>query len=283
MKLLILTLMFCSGIAIAQEELGKRPGPAELIRQTIADEDTQWAKQQRYVCSYQIITRDHYDTGISTHAVEQSDEIVLLHGKQVRIVDSKTGKEVTGKKEKVVADSQMFSTWRDPLFESVLEHAEFSPQHFERDRAGRSVVVIEYRGDSAYHPTLDIDRIAQSLSGRIVIDPSEKVFVSITGNSDFDVVDEKRFLMVGRHPGGYRLGIPLLDYHTAFYETTYLPTTWSQARYRAVKNNRMALNHWLESLTRTFMQRISCKEYRATSTIVPGFSLPVPNEAAKPK
>jgi hypothetical protein len=264
---LVTTALFLSAAgAIAQDDRDAFPEPVNLIRQTIANEDSYWIQQQKYACSYQIVTRDRYDTGISTHAVGQTDQIIILHGNTATIVNSKTGKEVQGKDVKAITSSQLFSTWRDPLFESVVEHSKFTNEYLVRERTGRSVVVIQYQGDSEYKPTSDTDRIAQSLSGRIVIDPSEKVFVSITGSTDFDVVDGKRFLIVGRHPWG----IPLLDYHAVFYNTAYLPTLWSQASYHAVRNDREAIRNWLGTLSRTFMQRIACQEYRQSMRILPG-------------
>lgn len=282
LRLFTSILLLSSSIAVAQGDPTSPPSPVDLIRRTITNQDTYWAKQQKYACSYQIVTRDRYDTGISTHAVEQTDQIIILHGNETKIINTKTGKEVEGRKVKSISASQLFSTWRDPLFESVVEHSKFTAENLEREHTGRPLVVIEYEGDPDYHPTTDVDRIAQSLSGQIVIDLTENAFVSITGKTDFDVVDGKNFLVVGRHPGGLRLGIPLLEYESSFYNTAYLPTVWSQANFRAVRNNRDALANWSKTLSRTFMQRVSCQVFSTSMRILPGGSVVVPNEPAKP-
>ena len=84
-----------------------------------------------------MITRDQYGTGISVHAVEHADQVIIVHGAQIRTVDVKTGKDVLPKKGKVVTSPDTFATWKVPLFEEVVAHSLFSNERREHS-GGRS-------------------------------------------------------------------------------------------------------------------------------------------------
>jgi hypothetical protein len=106
-----------------QQDGPNLPEPRALIEHTIEQQKPYIDIQNKYACFYQMDKRDHYDSGRSTHAVEQTDQVVILHGGQVRTLNAKTSKEVEPKKGQLIASLDTFSTWNDSLFRSVFEHS----------------------------------------------------------------------------------------------------------------------------------------------------------------
>ncbi len=229
-----------------------------LALQAVQNQSTYVEGQERYVCRYQIVTRDQYGSGRSQHQVQHIEDVMASSGHSLESRFADVGDALD---PNPVVASISFAVWADPIFTAVLQHSILS----DLSQTQPGFVTFTFRGDPAYEPVSDTERIAQSLEGTVVLDLTRHIFVQISGRSAYDVIDKNRFLM--------KRGIPILEFHAAPFQGAYLPSEWEPATYGVVKNGPRAEAAWLATLQRSFGTRESCQVFRPDSEVLPGFTV----------
>jgi thiol-disulfide isomerase/thioredoxin len=245
-----------------------------IAREAISGQTGYVESQKKYSCRYQIITRYYGDGGMSYHEVQHLDEVFTGDGHSIESsVVLAAGQEQPD--HHADAASNTFSVWTDPVLRAVLDHSILSnivPYKVTVRETGqqREYAHLTFRGDPGYTPATDVERIAQSLEGRITLDLTDRIFVIITGEAAYDVIDGSRFLLED--------GIPVLEFAAASFEGVHLPSVWSVPAYRSVPVGPNQLTEWNRILVRSFGERQSCQIYHVTTKILPGFEPVSPSQ-----
>jgi hypothetical protein len=224
--------------------------------------------QRDFACQYEVKTLCQYGSGSAEAAVMHLEEVLATnkHLMETRIVDQGSSNQC-GPVTALAADS--FRIWNNPLLRSVLAHSLISnvqPSVVHRpDGAEERRLYFTFRGDPAFMPVTDVDRVAQALVGWIRIQLSENAILMVSADTDYDVTNGNRFFVPR--------GIPLLDFRAVPYDKTYLPSVWSEQTFGTVVNDSDAHVKWRQTLVRTFGIRQGCKEFKVKSTILPGFGV----------
>jgi thiol-disulfide isomerase/thioredoxin len=223
--------------------------------------------QRDFACQYEVTTLCQYDARRAAAAVTHLEEVLATnkHLMETRIVDQGSSNQCG--QSQLAADS--FRIWNNPLLQSVLAHSLISnvqPTVVHRlDGAEQRLVYFTFRGDPAFAPVTDVERVAQGLAGWIRIQLSENILLMISAETEYDVTNDGRFFVAR--------GIPLLDFRAVPYDKTYLPSVWSEQTFGTVVNDSDTQVKWRQTLVRTFGIRQGCKEFKVKSTILPGFGI----------
>jgi len=244
-------------------------GAREAALAAVGHEADYLDAQRNFACQYEVKTLCQYDSGRAEAAVMHLEEVLATDKPlmETRIVDQGSSNQC-GPVTALAADS--FRIWNNPLLRSVLAHSLISnvrPSVVHRpDGAEERFVYFTFRGDPAFTPVTDVERVAQALSGWIRIQLSENALLMVSAYTEYDVTNGDRFFVAR--------GMPLLDFRAVPYEKTYLPSVWSEQTFETVVNNSDAQLNWQHTLVRTFGLRQGCKEFKVKSTILPGFGIP---------
>lgn len=229
-----------------------------LAREAMGRQRDYVDSQTKYVCRYNITTRDRYDAGYSKQQVKQVDEVMTLGGRHVEsLLVTPSG---TQRDEGKSAPTETYDVWSDPVLAAVMQHSVLSNiVQTPGNASGHSFLRFTVRGDPTYKAETDEERIAQEIEGNVVMVLPEKVFEVIDGWTAYSVVDSGRYLVDPM--------MPVLSFRAIPYAGAYLPSVWSQTTFRAVSDGPDAHREWLTTLHRTFGERESCREFRVTSTV----------------
>jgi hypothetical protein len=244
------------------------PDASQAIRHAIDAQVSYLAKQRQYVCRYHRVSRTRYESGLSIMHSDQEDEFFFpSHGN-----DNAGAPQTDSKMRLISVDQDTFAVWNTPLFQIILAHSLFSAGERHPIGPGRSMLEYTYRPNDAFRPKTDLERIAQALAGRILIDEQQHVFRYILGDATQSVFKGKQMLLLG--PGAEWNGqpIPLFQYAATPYGRAIIPAWWNEASFRPVRRGPNEVSDWDETLTRTFLTRESCREYQVRSTLLPGFT-----------
>jgi hypothetical protein len=268
--LLLLVALLWVARADAQSNANEAPIPDAKteIKETIESQVFYLTKQKRYACRYHRITRTHYESGVSTRAIAHEDDVLFL----THAEDDASLVQAGPSPASVPVNLNTFAVWEQPLFQSILAHSVFSRGYRWFTPMGTAILEYTYQPDPKFQPATDIERVANAVEGKVSIDETEHVFTAVMGYATHSVVDGKRLLVLG--PGGEWPGqaIPLFQCAAAPDHGIVVPEWWNQASFGTVKRGRNEVSKWLGTLTRTFIDRPSCQEYRAQSRVLPGFT-----------
>jgi thiol-disulfide isomerase/thioredoxin len=243
-------------------------GARKAARAAMDHEADYLGAQRDFACQYEVKTLCQYDSARAEAAVMHLEEVLATDKPlmETRIVDKDRSNQC-GPVTALAADS--YRIWNNPLLQSVLAHSLISnvqPSVVHRlDGAEERFVYFTFRGDPAFTPVTDVDRVAQALVGWIRIQLSENVLLMVSADTEYDVTNGNRFFVAR--------GIPLLDFRAVPYDKTYIPSVWSEQTFGTVVNDSDAHMKWRQTLVRTFGIRQRCKEFKVKSTILPGFGI----------
>jgi len=224
--------------------------------------------QRDFACQYEVKTLCQYDSGRAGSAVIHLEEVLATDKPlmETRIVDKDRSNQ-SGPVTALAADS--YRIWNNPLLQSVLAHSLISnvrPSVVHRpDGAEERFVYFTFRGDPAFMPVTDVERVAQGLGGWIRIQLSENILLMVSAETEYDVTNDGRFFVAR--------GMPLLDFRAVPYDKAYLPSVWSEQTFGTVVNDSDAHVKWRQTLVRNFGIRQGCKEFKVKSTVLPGFGI----------
>jgi thiol-disulfide isomerase/thioredoxin len=226
------------------------------------------SEQRKFVCQYDVKTLRHYGGGRSTSSEEQMQEVLATESGHILTKVLGGGQSSQGDEDAQLA-SNSFAIWKDPILSSVLEHSLISNVRVVepggKNTTQNRYAYFTYRGDPAFQPANDTDRVAQSMEGSMALELNHNVLLVIDGFTQYDVTADKRFL-VERY-------MPLLSFDAVPYQGVFLPSVWSETWFTPVGDGAGARRRWQETLVRTFGERKGCKEFEVNSAILPGFEV----------
>ena len=223
---------------------------------------------ERYACRYHRITRTHYESGQSTRAIAHDDDVLFLTHSE----DDASLVELESKSASIPVNLNTFAVWEQPLFKSILAHSVFSHGYRWFTSMGTAILEYSYQPDPKFQPATDVERVANAVEGKVSIDETEHVFTLVMGYATHSVVDGKRLLVLSPGEEWPGQAIPLFQYAAAHDHGVVVPEWWNEASFGTVKRGNNEVSKWLGTLTRTFIDRPSCQEYRVQSRVLPGFT-----------
>jgi hypothetical protein len=236
--------------------------PATVIRNAIENQATYLKFQKRRACRYNEIVRFNYGSGRSRSQKTHSDELYFDIG-------GENATKVNGGPLSESTSSSDFEIWDHPLFRAILKGSIFSREQDRISWDGRIINVYRFVPDPAFKPSTDVERYAQAVYGMVSIDQSSKIFVGLNGVAQKDIYEGKRLLVLG--PRTDYPPIPVFYYSAAPYDGIIVPTIWDEAAFTPVRRGSNEVSSWLATLTRTFVQIQSCRDYKVDSTLLPGY------------
>lgn len=247
-----------TGAAISESDV------QDLSRQALGNELRYFGAERKYTCTFDVVVREYGPDGWMTHAGLYTAD---LFNSNAGVLDSHvTASEAPADPRQLLTNpSVLVMGLPIPILASVLEHSRFaSIQNFAVGGSSASTPKHQYlrfsfSGDSSYKPATDTDRIAQALTGTIVLDVTDQLLVHVHGQPASDVV-RGRYLLLERQ-------IPILDFDATLVNNTYLPMRFSTATFAPVPVGSTARQKWAQELTRTFGTRGNCQQFHVTTVI----------------
>jgi len=130
---------------------------------------------------------------------------------------------------------------------------------------GRSYITFNFHGDRQSHPRSTLELIAKSLEGSMVIDEKDRVAVEMNGITQDDVLYGGWLLVPRKFPA-------LIYAARRINDELYVPSDVSIAVANRQVAGVTASVEWKRSLERRTYKVESCRKFRVTSRILPGFT-----------
>lgn len=267
--ILLLCLPFLQGELLLQ---GQQFTPAEdqssiqtLIEAAGKNQESFAIERRNYLCTSDISTKANIVAkGATASTVDSTYETFYVNGSPIRRLlsinqiplDLNERTRETANVRKAIAASAVQSSpasvpWEKSLEGTVLRLATFSsPQIFKQ--GNRTILHLQFRGNTAIPPATDLERIAQALFGEIEIDKDRKILLSMSGTTQDDVKEGRRLLVPK--------DVEIVDYRANFQNEIPFPLAGgSFLRFKTVSDNADARKHWMERLERVTFRMESCR------------------------
>jgi hypothetical protein len=251
------------------------PEQADFLRQVEEKRDRYAQLLQDYVCRTNLLIKPSRLAN-SKRPTSEDYESLYINGKEIHhllaidghpLSEAAKNEEDARLQKEVAASTQLGkkSVAQNPTLEEAVLKIDIFTAEQRLVRDGRAYIAFNFHGDRYRRPKSILELIAKSLHGDVLIDENDHAIVEFHGSTDDDVTYNQE-LLIPRH-------FPALVYQAKrVNDEIYVPSLVTIAIADRQPVGKLATNMWMRSLELRTYTVESCKKFRVTSTILPGYA-----------